>query len=83
MAKIIKKEDVNLTKSIKKSGISIQLFDSECKTRVCSDIDIKFAKGMMKYAKENGFVTRSNLINYILYNWAENSGFCEWIKKNT
>nr|WP_195366186.1 hypothetical protein [[Eubacterium] tenue] len=71
-----------MTKNIKKSVASIEI-DSNSKARVCSDIDVKFANGLMKYAKNNGFVTRSNLINYILYNWANDSDFYDWIKNNS
>lgn len=77
-----KKENFNLAKNIKKSVANTKISDSDYKTRICSDIDVKFAKGLMKYAKKNGFVTRSNLINYILYNWANDSDFYDWIKKN-
>ncbi|MDU6483117.1 MAG: hypothetical protein E6538_14070 [Paeniclostridium sordellii] len=71
-----------MAKNIKKSVANIEILDSDSKARICSDIDIKFAQGLMKYAKKNGFVTRSNLINYILYNWANDSGFYDWIKNN-
>ncbi|MEW8963417.1 hypothetical protein [Paraclostridium dentum] len=69
-------------KNIKKAVANIKISDEDYKTRICADIDVKFAKGLMNYAKENGFVTRSNLINYILYNWANDSDFYNWINKN-
>ncbi|MEG0857400.1 MAG: hypothetical protein RSB77_03550 [Bacilli bacterium] len=69
-----------MTLNIKKALKGIK--SSYSKSRVTADIDSDIAYNLMRYAKENGYSTRSNLIKYIIYNWANDSDFHKWINEN-
>lgn len=66
--------------NLKKSLIGIK--NSYSKSRVTADIDSDIAHNLIRYAKENGFSTRSNLIKCILYSWLNDSDFYKWVEEH-
>ncbi|MGL5652139.1 MAG: hypothetical protein ACRDDE_10300 [Paraclostridium sp.] len=69
-----------MTLNIKKALVGIK--NTSSKSRVTADIDSDIASNLIRYAKENGYSTRSNLIKCILYSWLDNSDFHNWIEEH-